>query len=247
MARNRRNVEVVIVTETGRHILVLEAGGDIRQRMSGACEQRGYRLATATTIENAFAALRQEAFVIVLADLGPGSLDGLAACRELRQSGCSLPVVVISSLLDPIDAVLAFELGADDFVRRPYQPREVLARIDAHVRRLQRVERDIVVGPLRISQGRRSVWRDGEEVQLTRTEFDLLLTLARRPERPATREELIRETGMHADVDARTVDAHIHRLRRKLEPSLEHPTYIQSVTGQGYRLVVPRSRLAGAA
>src|SRR5215471_6912559 len=87
VARNHRNVEVVIVTETGRHILVLEAGGDIRQRMSSPCEQRGYRLASATTIEDAFAALRHEAFVLVLAELGPGSLDGLAACRELRQSG----------------------------------------------------------------------------------------------------------------------------------------------------------------
>ncbi|HET9051569.1 MAG TPA: response regulator transcription factor [Candidatus Dormibacteraeota bacterium] len=247
MVRNHRDGEVVKVTESGRHILVLEAAGDIRQRMGAVCEQRGYQLTSAATMDEAFAVLRQNASAILLVDLGPGSLDGLAACRDIRGAGCSLPIVVISSLVDPIDAVLAFELGADDFVRRPYQPREVLARIDAHVRRLQRVDRDIVVGPLRISQGRRTVWRDGVEVQLTRTEFDLLLTLARRPERPATREELIRETGMHADVDARTVDAHIHRLRRKLEPCLEHPTFIQSVTGQGYRLVVPRARLAGAA
>lgn len=235
------------MTEQGRPILVLEAGNENRNRIEGVCEQHGYVLESAYDVDTAIDALHETQHLVVVLDLAPGALNGFEAIRELRTVGFMTPILVLSSLRDPVDAVVAFELGADDFVRKPYEPREIVARIDAHVRRLHRGERDLVHGPLRVSVGRRMVWRDGTEVPLTRTEFDILLTLARKPERPVSREELIRETGMHLDVDARTVDAHIHRLRRKLEPCAERPTFVQSVTGQGYRLVAPRSRLAGAA
>ena len=235
------------MTEQGRPILVLEAGRENRDRIAVLCEQHGYTIDSADSVDAAFTALRQAQHLLVVLDITPGAFNGFEATRELRAGGLTMPILVVSSLRDPVDAVVAFELGADDFVRKPYEPREIIARIDAHVRRLNRGERDLVHGPLRISVGRRTVWRDGAEVSLTRTEFDILLTLARKPERPVSREELIRETGMHLDVDARTVDAHIHRLRRKLEPCVERPTFIQSVTGQGYRLVAPRVRLAGAA
>jgi DNA-binding response OmpR family regulator len=235
------------VSEKGRPILCLEAGQENRVRLEALCEQHGYVLESASTVEAATTALQDMQHLVVLLEVSPGPLNGFDACRELRACGFTVPILVVSRLHDAVDAVVAFELGADDFVRIPYEPREILARIDAHVRRQHRGERDIVHGPLRINAGRRAVWRDGTEIALTRTEFDLLMALARRAERPVSRDELIRETGMHLDVDTRTVDAHIHRLRRKLEPNAERPTFIQSVTGQGYRLVAPRTRLAGAA
>ena len=230
-----------------RRVLVIEQGSANCEALEELCAHRAIALDQATDATAAIGSLRARAFELILCDVTPLQLNGVQVCRELRGVGVTTPVIVLSPLRDPIDAVVALELGADDFVRKPYQPRELIARMEAQLRRQQRSDRDLVAGDLRISTTRRMVWRNDVEITLTRTEFDLLVALVRRPERPVSRQELIRDTAMHGDAECRTVDAHIHRLRRKIEPRNGRPILIQSVTGHGYRFAGDRANLAGAA
>jgi len=137
--------------------------------------------------------------------------------------------------------VVGLELGADDYVTKPFEVRELMARIGAHMRRseisAQEAPRDRFEFPgLVIDLGRRQVFRDGEEVMLTLTGFNLLALLASRPGQVMSRGELLRRVwGYEVEIETRTVDAHVYRLRRKIEPEAEKPTYIHSVPGIGYR------------
>ncbi len=168
-------------------------------------------------------------------------MSGLDVCRRLRAEGARVPIIMLTAKSDTIDVVVGLELGADDYVTKPFEVRELMARIGAHLRRseisAQEQPRDRFEFPgLTIDLGRRQVFRDGEEVMLTLTEFNLLALLASRPGQVMSRGELLRRVwGYEVEIETRTVDAHVYRLRRKIEPDAEKPTYIHSVPGIGYR------------
>ena len=148
---------------------------------------------------------------------------------------------MLTAKADTIDVVVGLELGADDYVTKPFEVRELMARIGAHLRRAeitpQEQPRDrFEFTGLIIDLGRRQVFRDGEEVLLTLTEFNLLALLASRPGQVMSRGELLRRVwGYEVEIETRTVDAHVYRLRRKIEPEPDKPTYIHSVPGIVYR------------
>jgi len=169
-------------------------------------------------------------------------MSGLDVCRRLRAEGSRVPIIMLTAKSDTIDVVVGLELGADDYVTKPFEVRELMARVGAHLRRseisAQDQPRDRFEFPgLTIDLGRRQVFREGEEVMLTLTEFNLLALLASRPGQVMSRGELLRRVwGYEVEIETRTVDAHVYRLRRKLRGSGPERRLIHTVPGIGLRL-----------
>ena len=184
------------------------------------------------------AALEGGVFDAVLLDVMMPGLDGLEVCRRIRQKS-RVPVIMLTAKGDETDRVVGLELGADDYVPKPFSPRELLARLRAVLRRSQPevVAETLRVGQVSIEVGARVVRRDGEAVDLTGIEFDLLLALARRPGRVVPRETLLEQAGRgDVAVGDRTVDVHVSHLRRKLGDDPRSPRLIKTVRGVGYVL-----------
>ena len=173
---------------------------------------------------------------LVILDITLPGVDGLELLRQLRQRS-QVPILMLTARSTETDKVLGFEIGADDYVTKPFSTRELVARARALLRRAQVETTDLLErGALRIDPSRRRVERSGEEVELTTLEFDLLVFLAARPGRVFSREALMDQVwGAGRVVDDRSIDSLISRLRRKLEPEPNKPRYIQTVWGAGYR------------
>jgi two-component system phosphate regulon response regulator OmpR len=190
--------------------------------------------------------LRNPSDVIVLDLMLPGE-DGLAICRRLRAAGDMTPIVMLTARGDPIDRIIGLESGADDYLPKPFEPRELVARLAAVLRRAQAprgIGRDdvVAVGSLEINHSTRTVTRGGEPVSLSSREFALLAALAGSRGRPLSRAQLIeRALGREAEVTDRAVDVQIARLRRSLGDPAEAPALIKTVWGVGYVLVSDRA------
>lgn len=178
---------------------------------------------------------------LIVLDLKLPGMTGTDICRRLRGSGVEVPIIIVSGNGDPVDVVVALEIGADDYVVKPFEIRELAARINAKLRRARASQSQVRPGRLKfpglvVDVGRHEVLRDGRPVTLTPTEFDLLALLSASPGRVISRSEMIQKVwGAGADLDLRSVDAHVYRLRRKIEPEGLRPTYIHAVPGIGYR------------
>ncbi len=176
-------------------------------------------------------------------DLGLPGLDGLDVTRELRRQG-SIPIVMLTARDDELDKLLGLELGADDYLTKPFSPRELVARVKAVLRRADRpVEAsDVIrVGELQLDVPRMRTEVAGATVDLTPTEFTLLATLARQPGRIFTRSQLLDALhGVTFESYERAIDSHIKNLRRKLEPDPRQPRYVLTVYGVGYRMADDR-------
>lgn len=193
------------------------------------------------------AALAERAFDVVLLDVMLPGMDGFEVCRRIRAAH-DVPIVMLTARGDDADRIVGLELGADDYVPKPFNPRELLARVRAVLRRARPTAASrLVVGPLVIDVGARTVARDGAEVPLTSYEFRVLHALARRLGETVTREELasaVREAGAKdkaaydPSVD-RSLDVHVSRLRQKLEEDPKDPRLIKTVRGVGYVLTRP--------
>jgi DNA-binding response OmpR family regulator len=170
----------------------------------------------------------------IVLDVGLPGLDGVEVCRRLRAAGDQVPVLFVTARDDEVDRVLGLELGADDYVTKPFSPRELVARVRAVLRRATRAataEHDLTVGPVVLRTASRRVLVDGFEVALTATEFDLLAHLLAVPDRVFTREQLLSAVwGYAASAGTRTVDVHVAQLRAKLGPGAP----IRTVRGVGY-------------
>jgi two-component system alkaline phosphatase synthesis response regulator PhoP len=204
-------------------------------------DRAGFRVLTAGDGETALRLARTERPSLVLLDLMLPGLDGLDVTRALRQdpSTNGLPLIMLTARVDETDRVAGLELGADDYITKPFSPREVVARVRAVLRRAEgppTYNGVLRAGDLAIDLQRRTVRRGDTPIELTATEFDLLATLARQPGRPFTRAQLVDLVyGDDFDGYDRTVDAHIKNIRRKIEPDPRGPRYIQMVYGVGYR------------
>jgi two-component system phosphate regulon response regulator OmpR len=197
---------------------------------------------------------RYQPHLLVLDLMMPGE-DGLAACRRLRARGETLPVIMLTARDEPVDRVLGLEMGADDYVGKPFDPRELVARIEAVLRRGARppASPDPEGGIYRFGvwtfdRATRQLLRDGEPVALTSGEFALLNVLVTNANRPMKRERLLELTrGDESESFDRAIDVQMHRLRRLIEADHTHPRYLQTVWGVGYVFVPDGETLAGAA
>ncbi|MFN2568723.1 MAG: response regulator [Candidatus Dormibacteria bacterium] len=225
----------------GRTILVVEDDQSSRDIVRLACGAQNHTVLEATTGSDGLTMATDEKPDLIILDINLPGMSGLDVCRRLRAEGARVPIIMLTAKTDTIDVVVGLELGADDYVTKPFEVRELMARIGAHLRRSdmssQEQPRDRFEFPgLTIDLGRRQVYRGGEEVVLTLTEFNLLALLASRPGHVMSRGELLRRVwGYEVEIETRTVDAHVYRLRRKIEPDPEKPTFIHSVPGIGYR------------
>jgi len=226
-----------------RTILVVDDEPRIVELARDYLEHAGFRVITANDGRTALEMARRDRPDLVVLDLGLPGLDGLDVTRELRRDG-SIPIVMVTARDDELDKLLGLELGADDYLTKPFSPRELVARVKAVLRRADRpVESaDLIrVGELQLDVPRMRTEVAGTSVDLTPTEFTLLATLARQPGRIFTRSQLLDALhGVAFESYERAIDSHIKNLRRKLEPDPRQPRYVLTVYGVGYRLADDR-------
>ncbi len=218
-------------------LLIVEDDRGIAELVAKHLQAAGYETATAESGPAALEAIAREAFELIVLDVGLPGLDGFAVARHVRQERRT-PILMLTARTSEAEKVLGLELGADDYVTKPFSPIELVARVRAILRRAappaepEALER----GALRIDPSRREVTRDGLVVPTTTLEFELLAFLARQPGRVFSRDALIRHVwGPGRIVDGRAVDNLISRLRQKLEADPARPVILQTVWGAGYR------------
>ncbi|MBI2323278.1 MAG: response regulator transcription factor [Chloroflexi bacterium] len=222
-------------------MVVVEDDPTVRLSVRLACQKEGFAVAEAASGEDALAAVAARAPALVLLDLMLPGMSGFDVCRELRARDRDLPVIMLTARGDEVDKVVGLELGADDYVTKPFSPRELIARIRAVLRRAHRQPEDAAgdefrAGGLIVHVAAREVLLDGRPVPLTRTEFDLLARLIEQPGRVVTRDQLAaRVWGYESEGDTRLLDSHIGHLRAKIEPDPSNPRYVLTVRQVGYR------------
>ena len=223
-------------------ILIIDDEPEMVRGLSDNLRFEGYRTLAATNGDEGLRLALQEVPDLILLDVMMPRMSGWDVCRQLRQRGIDVPVIMLTARGEEVDRVLGLELGADDYVTKPFSLRELLARVRAVLRRpgpRQKFE-EVAFGDIRIHLRGRQVFRTGEEIRLTRKEFDLLRYLVEHRGEVLTRERLLDEVwGYERFPTTRTVDAHVLRLRQKLEPDPERPVYILTAHGQGYRFTGP--------
>lgn len=234
------------------HILLVEDDPSIREVTALGLRAAGFAVSTAADGHEGLERWRALAPDLVLLDVMLPRLDGLEVCRAIRRESTT-PVVMLTARGDTIDVVVGLESGADDYVRKPFEMPELVARVRAALRRREHPgatgsvdgpppAEPLRLGPLRIDVAGRSVERDGAEIPLTRTEFDLLVELARRPGQVFTRELLLDAIwGYDYLGDSRLVDVAIGRLRAKVEDDPANPSLVLTVRGAGYKAAKPPS------
>ena len=222
-------------------ILVVDDEPGIVTIVRDYLEKGGFRVLTAGDGETALRLARLERPNLMVLDLMLPGIDGLDIIRELRGDPALhlMSVIMLTARVDEADRLVGLELGADDYVTKPFSPRELVARVRAVLRRAEGAgtySPTIRAGDLTIDLERRTVRSSGTPIELTATEFDLLAALARQPDRPFTRAQLV-ESVYNSSFEGydRTIDAHIKNLRRKIEDDAHNPRYLQMVYGVGYR------------
>jgi len=224
-------------------ILVVDDEPHIVEVVRDYLKQAGYRVLTATDGQTALSMARREHPELIVLDLMlPGGMDGLEVCRQVRQDKAiaSVPIIMLTARVELTDRLIGLELGADDYITKPFSPREVVARVKTVLRRFRRdgFDRNVYAyDELKIDLSARAVSVSDRRIVLTPTEFDLLTVLARYPGRPFSRAQLVEYVYdvAYGGYD-RAIDSHIKNLRRKIEPDPRNPIYILTVYGIGYKL-----------
>jgi two-component system alkaline phosphatase synthesis response regulator PhoP len=220
-------------------VLVVDDAPEIVRLTRDYLEHAGFAVLVAADGPAALKLARTRAPDVIVLDLGMPGMDGLDVTRELRR-GSAVPIIMLTARADESDKLVGLELGADDYVTKPFSPKELVARVRAVLRRAQLAQAPperTTVGDLEVDRPRMQVSVAGRRVELTATEFDLLATLAGQPGRVFTRAQLLDAVhGMAFESYERAIDAHVKNLRRKIEPDPHAPRYIETVIGVGYRL-----------
>jgi two-component system response regulator MtrA len=222
-------------------VLLVEDDPSIREITDLGLRNAGFRVVAAADGREALLHFRRETFDLVILDLMLPTLDGYEVCREIRKAS-RVPIVMLSARSDTVDVVVGLELGADDYVTKPFEMAELVARARAALRRASAVPADpvIAVDDLEIDPAGFRARKGGADLQLTATEFKLLLELARRPGQVFTRELLLERVWNYEYLgDSRLVDVAVQRLRSKVEDDPRSPTLITTVRGVGYRFERP--------
>jgi DNA-binding response OmpR family regulator len=220
-------------------VLVVDDTADIVRLARDYLEHAGFVVLTAADGHTAVQLARTHKPDAIVLDLGLPGLDGLDVTRALRRDS-NVPIVMLTARGDESDKIVGLEIGADDYITKPFSPKELVARVRAVLRRAQppttQADR-VVVGDLQLDRLRREVLVGERKADLTATEFDLLATLAAQPGRVFTRAQLLDAIhGEAFDAYERAIDAHVKNIRRKIEPDPARPRYIETIFGVGYRL-----------
>ncbi|HEY2654810.1 MAG TPA: response regulator transcription factor [Solirubrobacteraceae bacterium] len=243
MALTRAPTSISAIPDRAARILLVDDEQSIQTLLSYPLRRDGYEVVQAKDGLEALEKFEEQPFDLVVLDVMLPRLDGLEVCRRLR-SASSVPIIMLTAKSEEIDKVVGLELGADDYITKPFSLREFSSRIKAALRRSEMSssprsdedEESLEVDGLRIDFLKRSTRVDGQDAGLTFVEFEILSTLARSPGRVFTRDMLL--AGLWGDSayrDPRTIDVHIRHLREKIEPDPKDPRYLFTVRGVGYR------------
>jgi len=237
--------------EPSPHILIVEDARDIREPLARYLREHGYRATTAADAAAARKLMRGAAIDLVVLDIMMPGEDGLSLCRSIRESS-QTPVILLTARGEEVDRIIGLEMGADDYIPKPFSPRELIARIAAVLRRTQALpprqkppetER-VKFGEWTLDTGQRElIGPDGMATPLSSGEFRLLSALLERPKMALSRNQLLDLTkGRDAELFDRSIDNHVSRLRKKIEPDPKNPRYIKTVWGGGYMFAVDPER-----
>lgn len=224
------------------HILIVEDEVKLAELLRDYLERAGHSTRLMHTGYGVVSAVRKEPPSLILLDLMLPGIDGAEICREIR-SFSSIPIIMVTARVDEVDRIVGLEIGADDYVCKPFSPREVVARVNAVLRRGLHQEQDtatLTTGPVTVSLDEHWATINGVALDLTTSEFELLATMARRPNRVFSRAELLKKVqGYSHEGYDRTIDTHIKNLRRKLRTASPDSEIIVTVYGVGYKLHDP--------
>jgi two-component system alkaline phosphatase synthesis response regulator PhoP len=219
-------------------ILIIEDEPDLLRGLALNLRAEGYGVLTAARGDAGVEQALRDRPELVLLDIMLPGMNGLDVCRELRRKGFEAPIIMLTAKAEEVDRVVGLEIGADDYVTKPFGIRELLARIRARLRKHSPASPCLRLGTAEIDFDKHEAARAGQRVELTGKEFDVLRLLARHRGEIVTRDRLLEEVwGYETYPTTRTVDNHILRLRQKLEEDPSNPRYILSIYGEGYKLV----------
>lgn len=221
-------------------LLLVDDDPDLLYTLQKYLQQAGYSTVTANNGRSAIDMFETEKPEAALIDVMMPELDGFEVVKKIR-SISAIPIILLTARSDETDKIVGLELGADDYVTKPFSPREVVARLKAIMRRGNQNQQEktskITINAITADKNTRSVMRDNSHIQLTKTEFDILITLMESPEQVFTRDQIIdRVLGYTYEGFERTIDAHVRNLRKKIEPDANNPVYIKTVFGVGYKI-----------
>lgn len=229
--------------EMSHHILVIEDDQEIAKIIGDYLEREGYRTSIQFDGLQGYETFKIEQPDLLIVDLMLPSMDGFDICQKVREDS-AVPIIVVSARQSDIDKIHSLGLGADDYVTKPFSPLELVARVKSHLRRYQRYQgqqserESLLFDGLEIQVDSRIVMKDGESVNLTAKEYDLLIALAKYPEKVFTKEQLYQHVWKQDDLDdIRTVTVHIKNLRHKLGDGTRFPRFIDTVWGVGYKFI----------
>lgn len=235
-----------------KKILIIEDELSILKLLTYNLEQEGYQVESAMEGDEGLKMALSHSYDMVLLDLMLPNKDGMQICRELRQEKSEVPIIMLTAKDSEIDKVLGLEIGADDYITKPFSPREVVARIKAIFRRYKKNHKEVsdpnqikeevvIVGDIMIYPDKFEVFVRDEPIELTPKEFELLIYLARRTGRILSREQLLNAIWNYDFAgETRIVDVHISHLREKIEQNTKKPEYIITARGFGYKLEEPK-------
>jgi two-component system phosphate regulon response regulator OmpR len=236
------------MSETPITVLIADDEAELRGLLQRYLGEQGLKVRAVHDTASAERLLVRERFDVLVLDVMMPGEDGLSLCRRLRHAGETVPILMLTARGDPIDRIIGLEMGADDYLPKPFNPRELLARIQAMVRRQKLLgahggplgDQPVHFGRYTLHAARRQLERDGEPVALTTGEFQLLHALVMNPNRALGREkliELVKGQDREQEVTSRSIDAQVMRLRRVIEEDPSTPRHIQTVWGRGYVFV----------
>lgn len=227
-----------------KHVLLVDDEEHILRLLDYHLAKEGYQTELVGDGRSALKLAETEHFDFILLDIMLPQLDGIEVCKRIRVKGITTPIMMVSAKGDEFDKVLALELGADDYLTKPFSPRELIARVKAILRRTEKDQTDDndlsdeqwVVNGLRVFPDRHEVYKDNDMLNLTPKEYELLLYLIKHPNMTLTRERLLeRIWGYDFGQETRLVDVHIGKLREKVEDDPKNPKFIKTIRGYGYK------------
>ncbi len=242
------------MTQTNNSILLVEDNQDLLNLVNINLADQGYQMHTATDGQTALDLYRAESPSLVILDIMLPKVDGLEVCKQIRKEDRLVPILMLTAKAEEVDKVLGLELGADDYMTKPFSIRELLARVKAMFRRMeanQTANEDLPEvlrhKDLELYPNLRKVVLNGETLELTSKEYDLLMLFFSNPGKAYSREELLNEVwGYTYDGYSHTVNSHINRLRSKIENDPSEPEYVKTVWGVGYRFAEKEEERANA-
>ncbi|AII61098.1 response regulator transcription factor [Dehalococcoides mccartyi] len=221
-----------------KKILIADDEKRIAEILQAYLEREGFRVIATYDGKTALAKFHEENPDLIILDLMLPEISGWDVCREIRKES-HVPIIMLTARDELTDKLIGLEIGADDYMTKPFESKELVARVKVQLRRSEyppSPDSALVIDQLEIDQERRLVKIDGKTVDLTATEFDILISLAVSPGRVFSRMQILDKLGEAYEGYERTIDSHIKNLRKKIEPNLESPTYILTVHGVGYKM-----------